>query len=183
MRYSPNDEERKKWQNPETILDAVGLKRGDTFVDVGCGEGFFALPAARRVGPEGAVYGIDINGSAIDQLRKAAEEEGHAHLHAVQGRGENTLVCQHCAHFVFYGICLHDFEDPVQVLNRARTMIRDDGLLIDLDWKAEPTPIGPPVRIRFSVEKACKLIEEAGFDIRSVKDAGPCHYCIQASPK
>ncbi len=183
MRFPADDEERKHWQNPVAILTSLGLRRGDIFVDPGCGEGFFALPAARMVGPEGCVYAIDINAAAIDRLRQSAHKEGLSQLHAMIGRAETTVVCSRCADVIFYGICLHDFEDPVPVLACARSMIRNDGLLVDLDWKAESTPLGPPVGIRFSIEKAEDLIREAGFNIRSVQDAGPCHYCIQASPR
>jgi ubiquinone/menaquinone biosynthesis C-methylase UbiE len=183
MRFPPDDEERKEWQNPVDILTAIGLKKGDTFVDVGCGDGYFALPAARIVSPNGAVFGIDINADAIERLKRVAEIEGLTDLHAILGKAEKTVACEHCAHVVFYGICLHDFQNPAQVLSLARSMIREDGVLVDLDWKAEPTPIGPPLSIRFSVERARSLIEGAGFDIQSVKDASPYHYCIQAAPR
>ncbi len=55
-----NDPERRKMQNPESILIDIGLKPGMIFVDIGCGDGYFALPAARMVGPEGKVIAIDI---------------------------------------------------------------------------------------------------------------------------
>lgn len=165
------------------ILTAIGLRRGHTFVDVGCGEGFFALPAARMVGPRGAVFGIDINAAALNRLRESAEAEGLTQLHSILGKAEETIVCPRCAQVVFYGICLHDFRDPIRVLGCGRAMIREDGVLVDLDWKAEPTPLGPPLSIRFPVDKASTLIENAGFCIRSVKDAGPCHYCIRAAPR
>jgi ubiquinone/menaquinone biosynthesis C-methylase UbiE len=183
MKFPPDDSDRRKWQDPEAILTAIGVQKGHTFVDVGCGEGFFSLPAARIVGPEGIVFGIDINPNAIDRLKNAAAAEGMNQLHALVGKAENTLVCEGCANIIFYGICLHDFQNPMEVLSCARRMIRDDGLVIDLDWKAEPTPIGPPLSIRFSVPKARELIEEAGFATRSVRDAGPWHYCIRATPE
>jgi ubiquinone/menaquinone biosynthesis C-methylase UbiE len=183
MRFPPDDEERKEWQNPVAVLKAIGLREGDIFVDVGCGEGFFALPAARMVGLEGAVFGIDINTAAIDRLSQAAAAEGLKHLRAIAGRAESTIVCRHCAHVIFYGICLHDFQNPSAVLTCARSMIRDEGVIIDLDWKSEPTLFGPPVSIRFSVAKARRLIEGAGFTIRSVQDASPWHYCIRAIPR
>jgi Methylase involved in ubiquinone/menaquinone biosynthesis len=183
MRFPADDEERRKWQDPVKILRAIGLQTGEIFVDVGCGEGFFSLPAARIVGPKGAVYGIDVNPASIDRLKQAAEAEGLSHLHAIHGKGESTIVCPRCAQVVFFGICLHDFQDPALVLSCARAMIRDDGQLVDLDWKPEPTPIGPPLRIRFSVDRARGLLEEAGFAVRSVVDAGPWHYCIRASPR
>jgi cyclopropane fatty-acyl-phospholipid synthase-like methyltransferase len=44
-----DETERRKWQNPEAILSEIGLKSGQTFVDIGCGDGSFAIPAARLV--------------------------------------------------------------------------------------------------------------------------------------
>jgi hypothetical protein len=39
---------------------------------------------------------------------------------------------------------------------------------------------GPPKEKRFSAYKAQAMIESSGFDILSVKDAGPYHYLIIA---
>jgi ubiquinone/menaquinone biosynthesis C-methylase UbiE len=49
----PIDTDRLRWQNPKAILDRIGLKLSSTFVDLGCGEGFFAIPAAQIVGKNG----------------------------------------------------------------------------------------------------------------------------------
>ena len=50
-----DDHERRKWQNPEAILSSIGLRPGFTLIDIGCGSGFFALPAAKIVGKKGKV--------------------------------------------------------------------------------------------------------------------------------
>ena len=47
-------------ENPEKILLQIGLNTGMTFVDIGCGYGFFSIPAAEIVGPSGKVICIDI---------------------------------------------------------------------------------------------------------------------------
>ncbi len=90
------------------------------------------------------------------------------------------MVCEECADRVFFGIDLHDFEDAAVVLRNAKKMLHPSGLLIDLDWKDEPMPFGPPPEKRFSVEKAKNLITSAGFRIISVQDSGPYHYLIIA---
>jgi predicted methyltransferase len=69
---SISDEERRKWQDPEAILADMGLKAGNTFTDIGCGNGYFALPAARIVGAGGKVYGVDKNAAFIDELKQRA---------------------------------------------------------------------------------------------------------------
>ena len=70
-----DDKERRRWQNPEAILAGIGLKPGFTFIDLGCGSGFFALPAARIVGESGKVYGVDVNAGAIAALKEQSDKE------------------------------------------------------------------------------------------------------------
>ena len=70
-----DEEIRRQWQDPDVVLMEIGLKPGVTFIDVGCGEGFFTLPVVRLVGEKGRVYGLDVNPQAIERLRiKAANE-------------------------------------------------------------------------------------------------------------
>jgi ubiquinone/menaquinone biosynthesis C-methylase UbiE len=168
--------------DPEAILQGIGLKAGHTFADIGCGGGFFAIPAARMVGKKGKIYGLDPNPAAINALKEQVEKEGLANLYLTIGTAEETIICLQCADFVFFGMALHDFQDPAKALKNARRVIKPDGKLIDLDWKKEGIPIGPPSHIRFDVAKATKLIGAAGFTMESVKDGGPYHYLITARP-
>lgn len=179
-RFRADDPERKEWQDPELILPAIGLGEGMTFVDAGCGEGYFALPAARRVGPRGKVFAFDINPDAIAGLKEHAAAENLTNLTADVGAAEDTIACRSCADIVFFGIDLHDFADPAKVLQNAKTMLKPSGRLVDLDWKDFPMDFGPPAGKRFSPEKAKGLIEVAGFTVQSVQDAGPYHYLIIA---
>jgi ubiquinone/menaquinone biosynthesis C-methylase UbiE len=178
--FRSDDPERRQWQDPDQILSSIGVENGMVFIDIGCGDGYFALPAARKVGPRGKVYANDIDQSAIERLRIQAEKEGLDNFFAEVKAAEETMVCEECADRVFFGIDLHDFEDAAIVLRNAKKMLRPSGLLIDLDWKDEPMPFGPPPEKRFSVEKACNLITSAGFRIVSVQDSGPYHYLIIA---
>lgn len=174
--------ERRAWQEPEPILASLGLRPGAVFVDVGCGDGFFALPAAAIVGPRGHVYGVDIDGVGLAELQDKAQAEGLSNIFLVQGEAESTVLCDACADVVFFGIDLHDFRDQGKVLQNARAMVKPGGVLADLDWKKEPTRIGPPLEIRFSIEHARGLIEKSGFTVESVTEPGPMHYLLIARP-
>lgn len=175
-----NDEERRKWQNPEAILADIGLKTGFTFIDIGCGQGFFSVPAAKIVGEKGKVYGLDVDEEAIAFLRKKALTEGLTNLTLQVGQAEKAIFCKLCADVVFFGIVFHDFDDRAKVLMNAKRMLRTTGRLVDLDWKKEAMELGPPLRIRFSDEEAADLIKKAGFHIQTIKEAGPYHYVVIA---
>jgi ubiquinone/menaquinone biosynthesis C-methylase UbiE len=177
-----NEAERRKWQDPEEILSGIGLKEGDTFLDMGCGDGFFTLPAARIVGPGGLVHGLDPDSVALDELREKASREDLGNIRLQVGRAEELVLCDGCADVVFFGIDLHDFQDQQAVLANALKMLKPTGLLVDLDWKKEPTPIGPPLQIRFSPRQASVMIQDAGFTVVSVEDSGTWHYLIKARP-
>jgi ubiquinone/menaquinone biosynthesis C-methylase UbiE len=177
------DHERRRWLNPEAILSSIGLRPGFTFIDIGCGRGFFALPAARIVGKKGKVYGLDADAESIASLKEQASTEGLENLYLTVGRAEETIVCEQCGDIIFIGMALHDFQDPSRVLENARSMARPTGRLVDLDWKKDPTDFGPPLSIRFSVEVAVSLIEGAGFAVETARDSGPYHYLVIARPQ
>jgi ubiquinone/menaquinone biosynthesis C-methylase UbiE len=174
------DIERMKWQDPAAILRKIGLKVGQTFADIGCGNGYFTIPAAKLVGEGGAVYGVDIDKTGIAALMDKAFDEKLGNLHLTVGEAETSILCESCADFVFLGIDLHDFRDPATVLKNAKRMLKPGGNLVDLDWKKENTPFGPPLEIRFDEAKAGALIEAAGFKIESIKPEGLYHYLIIA---
>jgi ubiquinone/menaquinone biosynthesis C-methylase UbiE len=178
--FSLDEETRRSWYNPEVILQ--NLQAGMVFIDIGCGEGFFSILAAKKVGVTGKVYALDIDSSAIERLKLKAEAEGLTNITAIACNAEETVFCRSCADFIFYSMDLHDFNDPAKVLKNAKEMIKPIGQLIDLDWKRNDMPFGPPLSIRFSEEKASILIEAAGFTVIDVRDAGRYHYVITAKP-
>lgn len=175
-----DDNKRRQWQNPEAILSSIGLRPGMTFVDIGCGGGFFALPATRIVGANGKVYGLDTNADSIATLKEQAIRESINNLHLTVGKGEELVLCERCADIVFFGMALHDFQDALKVLGNAKRMIKPSGRLVNLDWKKEQMELGPPLRIRFDEEMAVHLIETAGFKVETVQDSGPYHYVVIA---
>jgi ubiquinone/menaquinone biosynthesis C-methylase UbiE len=181
--YLRNDDDRRRWQNPESILKKIGVKKGYTFIDLGCGGGFFSIPAAIMVGEEGRVYALDADPKAINVTREKAVAKGLLNLECRVGRAEEEVLCNNCADVIFFGSVLHDFEDPLKVLTNSRKMLKPAGWLIDLDWKAMPMEIGPPQEIRFSEQKASKLISTAGFSIDNTRESGPYHYIISARIK
>jgi ubiquinone/menaquinone biosynthesis C-methylase UbiE len=177
-----DEAERRQWQEPEPILRKIGMGPGKKLADVGCGSGYFTIPAARMAGSGGAVYGVDPDTEALHELKAKAEKEGLTNIFITAGDAEAVVPCEGCADIVFFGICLHDFREPGQVLLNAKRILKKGGVLADLDWKKKPTSRGPPLDIRFDEAKASALIKAAGFAIEAVSDSGPDHYLIFARP-
>ena len=182
-RFLYDDPERRKWLVPETILSLAGLAPGMTFADIGCGEGYFAIPAARTVGPAGRVIAFDINPESIARLKENAANEGLSNMTALTGGAESTIPCERCADIAFLGTVLHDFADPAAALRNIRAILRPGGRLANLDWEKKLTEFGPPIDIRLDTAAAARLILDAGFRIESVAELPAGLYLITATPE
>jgi len=178
--FALDEATRLSWYDPEAILQ--DLRPGMVFVDVGCGDGFFTILAAKKVGEKGKVYAVDSDASAIEKLNRKAQSDGLKNIVCRVGAAEETVFCSGCADFVFFSMVLHDFADPTRVLKNARKMIKSTGRLVDLDWKKLEMAFGPPSRIRFSESHVTDLMHDAGFRVDSVRAIGNYHYIVAADP-
>jgi ubiquinone/menaquinone biosynthesis C-methylase UbiE len=180
--FSGEDALRRRWHNPERLLRRIGLGPGMVFIDIGCGYGFFTIPAAKIVDRRGKAYAVDVDSLAVEKLKLKASEKGLENIITAVGEAEKTVFCEMCADIVFFSIVLHDFENPPKVLQNAKRMIKPNGMLVNLDWKKKAMGFGPPTHIRFSAEEAQTMIKQAGFTIENVKDVGSNFYLIKARP-
>jgi arsenite methyltransferase len=71
--------------NPVAVAD---LHRGETVLDLGCGGGIDVLLSARRVGPGGKVYGLDMTEEMLDLARAHARQAGADNVEFLRGRIE-----------------------------------------------------------------------------------------------
>lgn len=181
--FSYNEEERRKRQNPEQILKDIGLGGGMVFIDLGSNDGFFTLPAAKIVGLDGGVYAVDVNELAIDKLNNKLNNAGITNFQTVVAKAENTVFADGIADIIFLGTVLHDFEDPLKVLQNAKRMLKENGKLVNLDWRAKVSDIGPPLEIRFSKSKATNLIEAAGLRVMRRTNYTDDYYIIEAAKR
>lgn len=89
-----NDDEMKdyleKWLDGkgERVLRKIGIRKGQTVLDFGCGSGAYTLPVARIVSEEGIVYALDRDKRALDELMQRAELEGLSNIRRIDTSGE-----------------------------------------------------------------------------------------------
>lgn len=64
------------FRDPYEVLDAAGLEPGQRVLEIGCGPGFFTVPAARVVGEGGAVLALDVNPLAVRKVQRKIDQAG-----------------------------------------------------------------------------------------------------------
>ena len=78
------------FRNPYKLLEVAGLKQGQSVLEVGCGPGYFTIPAAKIVGPKGFVYAIDVHPRAIKRVQKKLEKEGIKNARGIPANAAST---------------------------------------------------------------------------------------------
>ena len=166
--------DRTASQDPEALWDVVGLRPGETVVDVGAGTGYFAFPAARRVGAAGRVYAVDLSDDLVDLLQERARTRGVPQLTAVHSALDRISLADGVADVVLLANVLHDI--PVTTLQEAVRLLRPTGRFVNIDWKKRDTPGGPPIEVRLTEEEARDRLARVGLAETRRWEFGPHHY-------
>ena len=70
------------------VLERIGIRRGQTVLDFGCGSGTYTIPAAKIVGERGRVYALDKDKEALDALMQRGESAGLKNIERIKTSGE-----------------------------------------------------------------------------------------------
>lgn len=132
------DAELVAWLAPVTtrILERSAIGQGQQVLDIACGTGEPALPAARRVGPAGRVLGVDF---VEDMLVFAREKAARASLENVEFKrqdGEEVDAPDESFDAVTMRFGLMFMPDPVACLKRAHRALKAGGRIALSTWAA-----------------------------------------------
>lgn len=179
-----DSEDRRSYLDPEGILETLGLRPGLRFADIGAGIGFFSLPAARRVGPPGRVYAIDLAPEMMEDLKARIDGSRLTNVEARLSTEDRIPLPDASVDVAFLACVLHEL-DGVATLLECRRILAPEGRLAIVDWKKADQPFGPPKAHRLDEREAEALMTEAGFAPTRRFEAGPYHYGIEgrAAPR
>ena len=164
--WVPDYNNRDEWQQPEKIMDAIGVKPGMIIADVGAGKGYFAFKLAKRVGLEGKVYATDIDESQLKIIRDRIQREGIKNIVTILGKTDDPGLPQGQIDIVLmvhvFHIVIHD-QSPLALLENIRPSLKPHGLLVLVQWDGKK--MGYPDVYAYSKESVLKVIENSCFEL------------------
>ncbi len=199
-----NDESGQKWVEMQEMLDlqlaplgeatidALGVAEGERVLDVGCGCGHTSLELARRVGPTGAVTGLDISHVMLEAARAQASEAGLDHATFVNADAQTHTMADDTTDAIFSRFGVMFFEDPYAAFANLRTTLQPDGRIGFTCWQGvdknpwmslpmmvamqhitlePPTDPHAPGPFAFAdADRVRDILDGAGFDDISIAD-------------
>ena len=164
------------------ILNAIDIKEGDRFLDLGSGEGYFSIAASQAVGKAGIVYAYDTDEAAIARLRKEQAEKSITNIvSSVADITKKLPLDNESISLAFMSNVLHGLvangkaDSTFKEISRVTTY---NGRMAVVEFKKQYSPNGPPLSIRLSPDEVEALVRGYGFSKESIHEVGPYHYAI-----
>ena len=173
------------WPTPGETLRSLGIAAGDALVEVGSGDGYFALPAARIVDPA-PVYAVELDERLLADLDRWADEQSIENVVPVHGDARDlAALLPDLVDVVLIANTFHGVDDPASFVQQAYDALPPGGRFAIVNWHDRPreeTTVdgvarGPPTDLRLAPEATTDLVvAAAAFRLVRQVDLPPHHY-------
>lgn len=158
----------------------AGVMQGETVADLGCGNGFYVLPAAQLVGNTGTVMAVDVVESKLAATVSIANQFGYKNVRIVQADLAKPLleIPEHACDVVIIGNILHEIPNKEQLLKNAYRILKSPGKLLVVEWKKTATPFGPSLERRIDQQKLEVMLMQFGLRKLKELETDGYHYAV-----
>ena len=155
--------------NPTAVAE---LHEGETVLDLGSGGGIDVLLSARRVGPTGKAYGLDMTDEMLELARRNQREAGIDNVEFRKGTIEDIPLPDSSVDVIISNCVINLSADKGEVFREAARVLRPGGRFAVTDIVADPDM---PEATRRDLEQWAGCIGGAltpGDFERGLRDAG-----------
>jgi len=164
--------ERRKILPPEETLIKIGLNKNQIFIDIGCGIGYFSIPASKIVGHEGKVFALDTSKEMIEELRIRILKNKITNIDTIISDPYHFHIDSNTGTFCFMANVLHEVEDKISFLKETNRVLKKDGTLCIVEWQKKITERGPPIEERISESEIKELMDKTNFKMTNSHSLG-----------
>ncbi|TWU19583.1 class I SAM-dependent methyltransferase [Allorhodopirellula heiligendammensis] len=181
--------ERNDEENALEALNELNLEPGMTVVDLGCGNGYWTLPMARKcaapaeadangtepgrgaVGQDalaGQVLAVDIQAEMLQKLRQNMLRAGVANIQPVRGKVDDPQLPVGKVDLVLLVDVYHEFSHPQSMLWAIRRSLKPNGVIALLEYRAEDPAV--PIKPLHKMSKQQIMKEYAASNLKLVRE-------------
>jgi SAM-dependent methyltransferase len=137
--------------NPQQI---ASLKPGETVLDLGCGGGFDCFLAAKKVGENGFVIGVDMTPEMVSKARKNVAVSEFENVDIRLGEIENLPVADNIVDVIISNCVINLSPNKPKVFAEAFRVLKTGGRLAVSDVIAS-SPIAENIKANLALHAAC----------------------------
>lgn len=165
MSYSGADwldrSDREAREQPEHVLDVLGLRPGMVVADVGAGTGYFSIRIVRRVAPGGRVLATDLQQQMLDMLREKAGP--NPLIETIRTTPRDAKLPRGAVDLVLMVDVYHELPWPAETMAQVREALRPDGRVALVEYRAEDPEVAIKPEHKMTLEQITTELAAAGF--------------------
>tara|TARA_B100000029_G_C17551490_1_gene950270 strand:- start:658 stop:1353 length:696 start_codon:yes stop_codon:yes gene_type:complete len=169
--------DRDAWQDPERIMDLLGITSGTTVADVGAGGGWFTIKLANRVGPKGLVYAEDIQREMIESINRRVNRTNLSNVETIIGTFNNPKIPKPVDAVLMVDV-YGEVEDPATLLRNVIPQLKKEGRIGIVEHRLNGGGPGPPLQDRVDPETIIKAAKAAGLELVTHDDSFRYQYLL-----
>lgn len=171
--------EREQEERTSELLKALDVRPGQVVCDLGCGNGYHALPLAEMVGEKGKVLCVDIQPEMLTLLKKRAKKAGVLdRIEPILATPTDPKLPANSLDLVLMVDVYHEISHPQEVLGHIRRALKPEGRVVFVEFRKEDLSV--PIKHEHKMSKQ-QVIHEArlnGFDLAHSHDALPWQHVL-----
>jgi len=174
------EESREVSVQRKRIVVACAIKPGMVVADIGAGTGLFTRIFARKVGPNGKVYAVEIVPKFIEHIERTCREKGIKNVVGVVCKADSVELPPKSINLAFIADTYHHFEYPFKTMNSIHRALRAGGRVVLVDFKRIEGVSSEWVmdHVRAGQETVTKEIESVGFSVDHEPKFLKENYCL-----
>ena len=126
---------RDLYTRRDEIAAVLNLQPGMDVADIGAGTGFFTMLFAEQVGPDGAVYALDIAENFVTHIQDRAADLRLDNVRGIVNPVDSTNLPPDSVDVVFLAHAYHHFEYPYRMLESIHSALRPDGTVVLVEFE------------------------------------------------
>jgi ubiquinone/menaquinone biosynthesis C-methylase UbiE len=121
---------RYRFFGPVRILQGTDICPGQSVLEVGCGTGFFTLPAARLLGEHGSLVAMDMLAISVETVTKKVEIANLKNVQVIQGNALHTqLAAESLDAVLIFGVIPAPMLPMEQLLSEMYRILKPGGIM------------------------------------------------------
>jgi len=169
---------REQEERCSLMLANLGVKRGMTICDMGCGNGFYSLQLAKMTGEQGRVYAVDIQAEMLKLLKARAQELGVHNITPVLSTATDPKLPKGKIDMILLVDVYHEFSHPEEMLAAMREALAPDGVCALVEFRAEDQSVPIKPEHKMTKEQIMKEWPPNGFKLVKEFDGLPWQHLM-----
>ncbi|MFL0198841.1 class I SAM-dependent methyltransferase [Clostridium sp. WILCCON 0269] len=179
-KHKLDNAKRRELLPPEETLIKLGLHQGDVMADIGCGIGYFAIPASKIVGDNGKIFALDILPEMLQEVQIKIKQNNISNIKTLLTKENDFKLEDAEITIAFISNVLHEIEDKKAFLSEIKKSISPKGRIAIIEWQKINNEFGPPIEHRLDKTDLIKVLDVLGFSNISTINIGANFYGLIA---